>query len=250
MTPMSDTSSDSETGADSDEPKHTTARACYARDTRDTLTPSWIEETAIRIAEELRLRIDQLTGDFGTISRKIDTIVDNDHPNAKLSYAPTISVLQPKIIPGLSVVKRPDEWIQLEVTVDSGACVSVMPTNICEGIGILQNDLSRAGAQYEVANGATILNRGERKCEVMTVGSLHPKLITFQVADVHKPLLSISGVADMGYDCYLGKEGGSLRDRVTGETIPLDRQGSLYTVKMWVRQDPTVNISQPFVGQG
>ena len=84
----------------------------------------------------------------------------------------------------------------------------------------------------------------------MTVGSLKPKQITFQVAEVHKPLLSISGCADMGFDCFLGKEGGQLKDRVTGELIPFERHSSLYSVKMWIRQDPTVNISSPFVGPG
>ena len=31
----------------------------------------------------------------------------------------------------------------------------------------------------------------------------------------------------MGYDCYLGTEGGSVRDRMTGEVIPLERRGPL-----------------------
>ena len=54
----------------------------------------------------------------------------------------------------------------------------------------------------------------------------------------------------MGYDSYLGKEGGSLCDRITGETIPLQRQGSLYTLKMLVRQALDANIGQLFAGQG
>ena len=56
-----------------------------------------------------------------------------------------------------------------------------------------------------------------------------PKRTVFQIADVHKPLLSITACSDTGYDWYLGKEGGSLRDRVTGEGIPLDRRGPLYS---------------------
>ena len=60
----------------------------------------------------------------------------------------------------------------------------------------------------------------------MTICSMIPKRIVFQIADVHKPLLSITACSDMGYDCYLGKEGVSLRDRVTGEVIPLERRGS------------------------
>ena len=76
---------------------------------------------------------------------------------------------------------------------DSGACVSVMPENMCEDISIMKNDLVSAGAEYEVANGESIPNLGERRCEVMTVGSLAPKRIVSRVAAVHKPLLSISG---------------------------------------------------------
>ena len=90
-------------------------------------------------------------------------------------------------------MRRPKGRTEIEVTVASGACVSVMPVGICGDIDIIENELSRNGAEYEVANGATIPNLGERKCEVMTVGSLQAKRITFQVADVHKPLLSISG---------------------------------------------------------
>ena len=84
----------------------------------------------------------------------------------------------------------------------------------------MENEFSRNGAEYEVANGATIPNLGERIYEVMTFGSLQAKRLTFQVADLHKPLLSISGCADMGCDCFFGHSGGQFRDRVTGELIP------------------------------
>ena len=161
-----------------------------------------------------------------------------------------ISLLTQVARSGISAVQKPEEWIMIDVTVDSGACVTVMPAGLCPGINIHENDLSRNGVEYEVANGEPIYNLGERRCEVMTLGSMIPKRITFQIADVHKPLLSITACSDMGYDCYLGKEGGSLHDRVTGETIPLQRRGSLYTLKMWVRQASDANTGQPFVGQG
>ena len=157
-----------------------------------------------------------------------------------------ISMLQEVPRSGISAVQRPDEWVLIDVTVDSGACVSVMPSGLCTGISIVENDLSRGGVEYEVANGESIANLGERRCQVMTVGSMIPKQITFQVADVHKPLLSITACSDLGFDCYLGKEGGSLRNRMTGEVIPLERRGSLYSLRMWVRQDPGVNSNSSF----
>ena len=65
-----------------------------------------------------------------------------------------------------------------------------------------------------------------------------PRHITFQVADVHKALLSITRAADAGYECHLGQRGGCLLDVYTGEKIPIARKGSLYVMKAWVREDP------------
>ena len=147
------------------------------------------------------------------------TAVDNDHAVnlGKLSAYPlltsAISILQQVKKPGISTIKGPQEWTEIEITVDSGACVTVMPRTLCEGISILKNRLSREGVEYEVANGAHIPNLGERRCEMMTIGSNVAKRIVFQVADVHKPLLSISGCADMGFDCHLNDKGGFLTDR-------------------------------------
>ena len=67
-------------------------------------------------------------------------------------------------------------------------------------------------------------------------------------ADVHKPLLSIIGRADMGFDCYLGDKGGHLLDKQIGEKIPFRRRDDLYIMGAWIRQDPGIDISQPFVG--
>ena len=77
-----------------------------------------------------------------------------------------ISVIQPaKCNREISAIRRPDEWIEIEVTVDSGACVTVMPIAVGEHIGILENALSREGFKYEVANGETIkkLGKGDAK---------------------------------------------------------------------------------------
>ena len=72
---------------------------------------------------------------------------------------------------------------------------------------------------------------------MMTSGAESPKKIVFQVADVHKALLSISKVADAGYECHLNKEGGYLLDTYTGEVVPIARKGSLYVMKAWIKED-------------
>ena len=72
---------------------------------------------------------------------------------------------------------------------------------------------------------------------MMTENSQTPKRVVFQIADVHKALLSASRVADLGYECTLGKLGGKLTDVVTGDVIPLHRRNNLYVMRAWVRQD-------------
>ena len=67
-----------------------------------------------------------------------------------------------------------------------------------------------------------------------------PLLMHFQIADVHKPLLSLSKVADMGFSSHLEKDGGYIQDDHTGEKILLQRRGNLYVMKLWVRSaDPS-----------
>ena len=110
-----------------------------------------------------------------------------------------------------------------------------MPIDLCPNIDIMSS--KESGLEYEVANGATIPNLGERRCLLMTLGAQTAKRITFQIADVHKSLMAISRVADAGYGCYLGKFGGYLIDEWSGETIPIHRKGNLYIMKAWVRRD-------------
>ena len=90
---------------------------------------------------------------------------------------------------------------------------------------------------YEAANGASIPNLGERKCIIRTPGTWQERRITFQAADVHEPLLSISRAADAGFDCLLTDKGGWLMPRDGGEKIAIRRKGNLYVLTCWVKPD-------------
>ena len=147
-----------------------------------------------------------------------------------------ISTLTKKMGSPISAIATPDDWVEIEVTVDSGACETVMPASMCTGIYIHKSSCSH-GAEYEVANGASIPNLGERRCLLMSLGSNVAKSIVFQVADVHKPLLSVSRCADMGFKCILEKESGYLEHHETGECIPLHRRDNLYHMRVWVKND-------------
>ena len=147
---------------------------------------------------------------------------------------------------GIRAVEGEDiGWTEVEVTVDSGACDTVMPTKLCPHISVIATEDSKRGMEYEVANGETLPNHGERHCLLMTEDSENPKKIVFQCADIHKPLLSVSRCADLGFQCILGKYGGQLVDESTGESIPLHRRGNLYVMRAWVRQDKSSDFGRP-----
>lgn len=143
-----------------------------------------------------------------------------------------------------------NEWSEIEVTVDSGACDTVMPEDLCNHISIVPSAKSQNNFYYEVANGEEIPNLGERQCLAMTPGGRTAKRIHFQVASVHKPLLSITKCADMGFDCVLQRGGGYLYDNETGEAVPIERKGNLYVLKMWVKQAPPTNNDADFTRRG
>ena len=62
-------------------------------------------------------------------------------------------------VPGASCISGVEgqaEWTELEITIDSGACDTAMPTKLCQHISVIETEDSRRGMEYEVANGETI----------------------------------------------------------------------------------------------
>ena len=166
-------------------------------------------------------------------------------PDGKLKTLNVLTRRMPRES-SLSLMEGEDKgWVEIEVTIDSGACDTVMPTSLCSHISIITTADSRRGMEYEVANGETIPNVGERHCLQMSEDSQQPKRITFQVADIHKPLLSVSRCADLGYKCVLDEKGGGLIDTTSGEIIPLHRRGNLYVMRAWIRQDKSSDFTRP-----
>ena len=141
--------------------------------------------------------------------------------------------------------KSMDGWELLEITVDSGACDTVLPTGMLSSIKTESTEASRNLEEYEVANGHTIINEGQKRCMMMTPGSTVPKGIVFQVTDVHKPLMSVGAMCDAGYECLMSKAGGFMRDIDTGEMIPLVRRGNLYVLQAWVRSSDGTPFGGP-----
>ena len=131
-----------------------------------------------------------------------------------------------------------EEWIEIKLTADTGACDTVIPVQMCPSIPIVPSPQSILKLSYEVADGRPIPNLGERRCQMWTEGATAPRNIAMQVADVHKGLLSLSRCADVGYESRFGSKYGCLIDTTNGDVVPLVREGHLYVLKCWVRAAP------------
>ena len=81
-----------------------------------------------------------------------------------LSYTQKIMGMMGKAT--LSACSPAEEWIEVELTADSGACDTVVPRKTTEVIPILTSLASLRGMEYEVANGQSIPNLGGRRCLV------------------------------------------------------------------------------------
>ncbi len=157
----------------------------------------------------------------------------------------------------MSTARNDAEFVSLECTVDSAACECVMPPTLLDHIEIAESPASAAGVEYEVANSEKIPNLGERRLECLTDNSKALRRITFQVADVHKPLLCTAQLADCGFTTHLDEHGGYIEDKWSGERIPVKRRGNVYSLRLWVRQAGAGNAShegkggsRSFGGQG
>ena len=126
------------------------------------------------------------------------------------------------------------EWEEIVITVDSGATETVAPLSMCKGIPIENSPGSLSGVRYEVANGGVISNKGQKNCVVQTEGGT-AKLLSFQVCDVHKPLLAVSKLCEAGNAVVFHPQWSYIENLHTGERTTLHKNEGLYELRAWVR---------------
>ena len=144
-----------------------------------------------------------------------------------------------------------DDWIEVEVTVDSGACDTVMPLRSC-AFKILPSYQSKLGLEYEVANGESIPNLGEKRMTMCTNETSTQRNLTMQVAEVNRALLSVAKMVDAGNRVVFDKDWSFIEDLRTGERSTIQRRGGLYILETWVkaRRSEGAPPPAPFQRQG
>ena len=126
------------------------------------------------------------------------------------------------------------EWEELNFAVDSGATETVVNEDNVKTIQTTEGPAARAGVKHSVANGITVDNEGEKKMVMSSVEGVN-RLMTAQVTEVNKPLLSVSKMVKAGNTVVFSQEGSYIYDGYTGEVMNLEERKGMHMLKVWVK---------------
>lgn len=142
------------------------------------------------------------------------------------------------------------KWKTLEVVVYSGAAESVAPEKLAPWIPTRPSKGSARGQTYVSASGEKLPNQGEKQLELMTDEGEWARA-TFQVADVTRPLCSVSRVCGQGNKVVFGSGGGYVENLATGKKSYFQRQHNVYVMNMHVLEgNDDQGHSEGFARQG
>ena len=130
------------------------------------------------------------------------------------------------------------DWVDCEIdlTLDSGCVDHIIDLGDCPGYEafMVESAKSKRKQGYIVGNGARVPNEGEVCLNLEHDPHGFGNLIksTFQVAEVTRPLMSVSRICDLGMECRF-KHDEALVVNEQGKTVArFARQGGLYIARM------------------
>ena len=111
------------------------------------------------------------------------------------------------------------KWVKVESVVDSGASQPVAPPTMAPNVPIVPSEGSRRGQRYTSASKHRLANLGEQSiCACTEEGDMTG--VKFQIADVSKPLVSVSALCEKGNRVIFGRSGGVVKNLRTGKETP------------------------------
>jgi len=129
----------------------------------------------------------------------------------------------------------------LRIGVDSCAAASVLPTGSCTEYPVVRDGVT--GAKYRAANGAVILDEGERTIYGAFDGHAGVRGARFRVADVSRPLMAIADMLDQGHrivfdrdDC--GQNVSVIVNKKTGKKLPIKERNRTFEIEMRLAPRP------------
>lgn len=146
----------------------------------------------------------------------------------------------------LEIYAIDDEPTEFCGTVDSGAAVTVMPTEWLKDAPLGPSHKSETGVTFRTASGETVQAKGNKMIKVEPEGG-ESRNLTCAVTKVRKVLLAVSQLFEKGHEVYSGPQGSYIRNIHGGKITPLHLQnGGVHVMKLkrQFQEGKSLDISQ------
>ena len=135
-------------------------------------------------------------------------------------------------------------WKKVTTVMDSGAWDSVAPPSVAPKVAIEESPKSRRGSCYVTASAGRLPNMGQKALNAWT-SEWKDVNVLYQIAEVSRPLTSVSATCDKGNVVVYTSQGGFIQNCETGERTHFERNGGIYELDLWMRDEDNLGSSVP-----
>ena len=138
------------------------------------------------------------------------------------------------------------EFLEVEMTLDTGATVHAMDILDLPGFVIEESAGSKAGQKFQAAGGKLIDNEGQVQITMVAPGTNKEMVCNVQIAKVTRPLLSATKMTESGKAKVLClKDVAEIQDIKGNVLASFKKAGGLYTAMMRVRNPKHLPFGRP-----
>ena len=124
-------------------------------------------------------------------------------------------------------------YTKIRSVMDSGAAETVAPPTMAPRTKVMPSAGSVRGQHYISASKQRIPNLGQQTLTALT-SDFQKATMTFQIADVSRPLTSVGEVCDRGNLVVFGPKGGYILSLNNGPRTRFERNGGIYELELWL----------------
>ena len=119
---------------------------------------------------------------------------------------------------------------------DSGAADSVAPPTMAPKVAVQESPGSKRGQCYVSASAGRMPNMGQMVLNILTNEGRDTTAL-YQIAEVSRPLTSVSATCDRGNWVVYTPQGGLIMNCQTGERTSFERKGGIYELDLWITDE-------------
>jgi hypothetical protein len=144
-----------------------------------------------------------------------------------------------------------EDFVETDIllTLDSGCCDHIVDMADAPGYACVLHPSagSQRGQKFVVGNGDRVANRGQIKLRMKSKGTDGLLMNSvFQVAEITRPLMSVSRICDQDMVCIFEKDHARVLDPDGNVVARFERDGGLYTCTMRLRRPEPRSNNQDF----